>query len=368
MSWKFFEPPKLFFGDGALIENGALIGELGKKAIIATGKSSSKNGSLDDLKKVLNDLGVEYEVYDKVGENPSFEMLRDARKIFEIEKVDFIVGLGGGSPMDFAKALGVLLANPKLEVKDVYNTSRYDKMIPVVAVPTTSGTGSEVTQYSVITDDEGHKGGFGTEFTFPTLSFADPRYTMTMPKNLTMSTGIDALCHAVEGFVSKRSTPIVRLMAIEAIKLIKENLENAMENSENYEFRERIMYASTLAGMVIAQSGTTVNHAFGYPVTTFKGVRHGQATGMFLVETLKVMMEENEGIVSEVLELFGGLEDLEMFLERVGVYDTRIEVTDEDVKKWAERTSKAKHLRVTYGKFDFETVKSIYERVRDKLR
>ena len=368
MSWKFFEPPKLFFGRNSLLENGDLIKSLGKRAIIATGKSSSRNGSLDDLKRVLSGLGVEYEVYDRVGENPSFEMLRDARKLFENEDVDFIVGLGGGSPMDFAKALGVLLANPKLDVKDIYNTEKYDKMIPVVAVPTTSGTGSEVNQYSVITNDEGHKGGFGTEFTFPTLSFADPRYTMTMPEKLTMSTGIDALCHAVEGFVSKRSTPIVRLMATEAIKIIKENLEKAMKNPENYEFRENMMYASTLAGMVIAQSGTTVNHAFGYPVTTFKGVRHGQATGMFLVETLRVMMEENGETISEVLKLFGGLEGLEEFLERVGVYDAGIEITDEDVKTWSERTSRAKHLKVTYGKFDFETVKRVYERVREKLK
>lgn len=241
-------------------------------------------------------------------------------------------------------------------------------MIPVVAIPTTSGTGSEVTQYSVITNDEGHKGGFGTEFTFPTLSFADPRYTITMPPNLTMSTGIDALCHAVEGFVSKRSNPIVRLLATEAIKLIKENLERAMDDPSSYEYREKMMYASTLAGIVIAQAGTTVNHAFGYPVTTFKGVKHGQATGMFLVETLKIMKRENDKAVLEILNLFGGLDGLEEFLERVGVYEADIEITDEDVEMWTEKTSKAKHLKVTYGKFDFDTVKDIYEKVRDKLK
>ena len=351
-----------------MIDNGGLMKNLGSRAIITTGKSSSKNGSLEDLKKVLHSLKIDYEVYDRVGENPSFDMLRDARKIFESERIDFIIGLGGGSPMDFAKALGVLLANPKLDVSEIYNTEKYNRMIPVVAIPTTSGTGSEVTQYSVITNDEGHKGGFGTDFTFPTLSFADPRYTITMPKKLTMSTGIDALCHAVEGFVSKRSTPIVKLLATKAIDLIKGNLERAMENPEDYESREKMMYASTLAGMVIAQSGTTVNHAFGYPVTTFKGVRHGQATGMFLTETLKVMMEENKEVVLEVLETFEGLEGLEEFLERVGVYDADVEITDEDVESWAERTSKAKHLRVTYGNFDFETVKRIYERVREKLK
>ncbi len=368
VSWRFFEPVKLFFGEGALRENGHLMKELGRRAIVTTGKSSSRNGSLDDLKKVLEENGIEYVVYDKVGENPSFDMLRDARKEFQEEKVDFIIGLGGGSPMDFAKALGVLLANPELKVVEIYDTQKYSRMIPVVAIPTTSGTGSEVTQYSVITDDEGNKGGFGTDFTFPTLSFADPSYTVTMPERLTMSTGIDALCHAIEGYVSRRSSPLVRLIAKEAINLIKENLKKAMENPDDLKIREKMMYASTLAGIVIAQAGTTVNHAFGYPVTTFKGVRHGQATGMFLVETLKVMAKEDEGAVEGAVEVFGGLEGLEEFLKEVGVYDAKIEISEEEIERWSQRTSKARHLRVTPGEFDYDTVKRIYEKVIAKIR
>ncbi len=367
VSWRFFEPPKLFFGENALFENGHLMRELGRKAVITTGKSSSRNGSLDDLKDVLDEQGVEYEIYNRVGENPSFDMLRNARKLFQGKSVDFVIGLGGGSPMDFAKALAILLSNPDLEVEEIYNASKYDKMLPVVEIPTTSGTGSEVTQYSVITSDEGYKGGFGTDFTFPTISFADPRYTVTMPTDLTMSTGIDALCHAIEGFVSRRSNRMVQMMASEAVNLIRDNLEMAMKYPDNLEVRERMMYASTLAGVVIAQSGTTVNHAFGYPVTTFKGVRHGQATGMFLIETLKVMMEENGQVVREAIKPFGDVENLEKFLEKLGVYNANITISDEDIENWSKRTSKAKHLKVTYGNFDYDTVRSIYEKVREKL-
>ncbi len=360
--WKLYEPVKLFFGKGVLKEQGALIKDLGEKALIVTGKSSRKNGSLEDVMRILDNLGVTYLIYDEVKENPSFDMLRDALSKYSNEKIDFIVGLGGGSPMDFAKAIGVLLANPNLDVKDIYDTSKFSKMIPVVAVPTTSGTGSEVTQYSVITNDENHKGGFGADFTFPTLSYADPTYTITMPENLTMSTAVDALCHAVEGFASRRCSPFVELLSKESVKLIKENLKTAMKEPENYEAREKLMYASTLAGIVIAQSGTTVTHAFGYPVTTFKGIKHGQATGLFLVETLKVMMEEKPNI-SEILEIFGGLDGLKGFLEDIGVYNVDVEVSEKEIEEWAERTSKAKHLAVTPGKFTYEKVYEIYSKV-----
>ena len=270
--------------------------------------------------------------------------------------------------MDFAKALSILLANPELRVPEIYDVEKYFKMLPVVAVPTTSGTGSEVTQYSVITDDDGNKRGFGTSFTFPTYSFVDPTYTLTMPKSITMSTGIDALSHAIEGYVSKKSNPLVRLLAREAIRLIKENLETAMEKPEDFEAREKMMYASMLAGIVIAQSGTTINHAFGYPVTTFKRIRHGQATGLFLVETLKAMAQEVPEKVEGAVSIFGGLDGLKEYLESVGVFDVKVDITPQEIEKWSERTSKARHINVTHGKWDYDTVKGIYERVASMLR
>ncbi len=367
--WRLFEPVKVFFGKDVLKEYGASIKELGKSALIVTGSSSSKkNGSLSDVEEVLRDLSISFELYDKVGENPSFDMLRDALSLYKGKKFDFVVGVGGGSPMDFAKALAILLANPHLKVPEIFDTDKYTKMLPVVAVPTTSGTGSEVTQYSVITDDDGNKRGFGTDFTFPTLSFVDPKFTITMPEKVTMSTGIDALCHAVEGFVSKKSSPYVRLLAIEAIKLIKENIQIAMKEPQNWRARENMMYASMLAGVVIAQAGTTINHAFGYPVTIFKGIRHGQATGIFLVETLKVMEKENPDGVKEVASIFDGLEGLEQFLKEVGVFDIKVEITPTDIEKWSKRTSKARHIAVTYGNWDFDTVKRIYEKIAAILR
>ncbi len=365
--WRYFIPTEVHFGRGVLLQKGDSMRTLGKRALVVTGKSSSKNGSLDDLKKVLDGIGVEYEVFDGVRENPSFEILRKAREMYGDFEPDFVVGLGGGSPMDFAKAISVLLKNPGIDLPELYNTEKYSSMYPVVAIPTTSGTGSEATQYSVITDDLGNKRGFGTDFTFPTLSFVDPRYTLTMPADLTVSTGVDALCHAVEGYLSRRSNPLAKVLAMRAIVGIRDALPKVIKSLDDLELREEMMLSSTIAGMVIAQTGTTVNHAFGYPLTTFKGIRHGQATGLFLVENLKIMGEEVPEEVEEVLKPFGGLEGLEGVLKDLGIYDLRVEIEPEDIESWTEGVSKAKHLKVTPGRYDPDTIRRVYERVARRI-
>ncbi len=367
MNWRHFLPTEVYFGKGILLEKGCKLKELGKRVLIITGKSSSKNGSLRDLKDVLEDLKADYEIYSDVKENPSFNDLRDARRRFEGFQPDFIIGLGGGSPMDFAKALSVLLKNPNLNVSEIYETDKHSSMYPVVEIPTTAGTGSEVTQYSVITDDDGNKKSFGADHTFPTLSFVDPSYTLTMPPDLTVSTGVDALCHAVEGYLSKRANPIVMTLAENVVLRIKKYLPMAKDNPKDEEARTQMMLASTMAGIVISQSGTTINHAFGYPVTTFKGVRHGQASGLFLVETVRVMSKAIGEKVEKILKPFGGLEGLDEFLRDLGVYDLKIHISPEELEKWSLRTSKAKHLKATEGDFSLETVKSIYEKVATKI-
>jgi len=358
-------PVKVNFGWKILRERKDALKSFGKKAVVFTGKRSSKeNGSLDDLTSVLEEFGIQYTVWDEVPENPDFQSLEKALKDVGEENFDFVVGLGGGSPMDFAKAMAVLLINKDLSPEDLYKGA-YEKALPIVAIPTTSGTGSEVTQYSVLTDREGNKKGFGNDLIFPKISFVDPRYTLFMNEDITLTTGLDALCHAVEGFMSKRATPISDIFALEAVRKISESLPKVLEDLKNEGHRENMMMASLMAGIVISQTGTTVAHALGYPLTTEKGVRHGLATAVTLVEVLKVMSEEAEEKVKEILKPFEGIEGLRRFLRDLGAYK-KIEISQDDIERWAEKVSKARHIQFSPGNFSRETILRIYTSLKEE--
>ncbi len=358
--WQYLMPTKVLFGTGVIKENGELLAMLGKKALLITGKHSSKeNGSLRDLETVLKRVNVSYTVFDEVEENPSFRTIRRIVELNKDEKVDFVIGLGGGSPLDTSKAVAILLKHANLRVEDLYDSSKYTSSLPVCAVPTTAGTGSEVTQYSVLTDDEGFKRGFGSEVTFPKWAFIDPSYTVTMSENLTRSTGLDALCHAVEGFLSRRATPISDILALESIKLIAENLPKALDNPNDIVAREKMCLASCLAGMVIAQTSTTLAHALGYPLSTFKGIRHGDATAVFLDVIVDQAKKEVPEKVAQLESIVGQISE---FLKMVGL-NISVELSEEELQIWVKKAVSAKHVQWTRGRFDEELIRSLYERV-----
>lgn len=352
--WEFYMPTDVFFGDHILSKRGPVMKILGKRALIVTGRTSSKkNGSLDDLTDLLEKLDISYVVFDEVEENPSFASVERAAERFRDEDFDLVVGLGGGSPMDFAKAISVLLKEKDLNVEDLYDSEKIRRWLPVVEIPTTAGTGSEVTPYSVLTDQEGNKRG--CRLMFPVYAFLDPRYTYSMPEDLVLSTGVDALSHAVEGFLSRRATPPSDALALEAMKIIHKYLPKAMGGDEKA--RRKMLIASCLAGMVIAQTSTTLAHAMGYPLTTEKGIKHGRATGMVLPFVMNVMREEIPDRVDEVNRIFG--KSLLNFLKDLGLYQ-RVEVSQEELERWSEKASRAKHVSNTPGTFTKEKILMIY--------
>ncbi len=359
-------PVEVHFGWGAIKEKKDVFKSLGKKTVIFTGRRSSKeNGSLEDLINVLEEFGVQYLVWNKVPENPDFQSLEKAVEEVGNERYDFVVGLGGGSPMDFAKAMAILLINKNLSPEDLYNKGTYDRALPVIAIPTTSGTGSEVTQYSVLTDRAGNKRGFGSELIFPKVSLVDPQYTLFMNSDITLTTGLDALCHAVEGYMSKRATPISDILAVEAVKRISISLPRVIADPKNEQHRENMMMASLMAGIVISQTGTTVAHALGYPLTTEKGVRHGLATAVTLIEVLKVMSEEAEERVKEILKPFKGIDGLKNFFRDLGTF-RKVEISQDDIERWTEKVSKARHIQFSPGNFSKETILRIYTSLKEE--
>ncbi|KUK03659.1 MAG: Iron-containing alcohol dehydrogenase [Thermotoga sp. 50_1627] len=360
--WQYFMPTKVYFGEKCIERGTEAFKSLGKRALILTGRRSSKeNGSLDDVTRALSQIGIEWVLFDDVEENPTFALVRNILSEYQDGSFDFVIGLGGGSPMDTAKAIAVLLKNPALKVEDLYDASRYSEALPICAIPTTAGTGSEVTQYSVLTDDAGFKRGFSHPvLTFPKIAFLDARYTLNLSEALTRSTGLDALCHAVEGFLSRRATVLSDLYAKESIKLIAENLPRVLRNPNDLHARENMLLASCLAGMVISQTSTTIAHALGYPLTTFKGIRHGEATAAFLdvvVEQASIEVPDKVEFVRSVLG------DVAKFLESVGL-NVKVPINDEELMLWTSKAKNAPHLQWTRGNFTEELIRYLYERVK----
>uniref|UniRef100_A0A7C5U4L7 Iron-containing alcohol dehydrogenase n=1 Tax=Fervidobacterium nodosum TaxID=2424 RepID=A0A7C5U4L7_9BACT len=354
----FFMPTKIIYGENVILKNREIFQNLGERFLIITGKSSKQNGSLDDLCDVLENKTIY--IHDATPENPPVDIIKPLAEKFK--DADVVIGLGGGSPMDTAKAVAVLIENPNLKEEELYTKEKYNSAKPIICIPTTAGTGSEVTQYSVLTID-GRKRGFSHEVIFPKYAFVDYRYTVTLGKKLTLSTALDALSHAMEGYISLKATPFSDVLALEAMKIIKEYLPRLLDDPENSYYRERIMFASTLAGMVIAQTGTTIAHALGYNLTTEKGVKHGLATAVFLPFELKEAKSKVKDKVENVLRIFEG--SLESFFSLIGV-NLEIQINEEELTQWAKIVSKASHIASTPGTYTFENLKEAYQQVIEK--
>ena len=302
MEFKYYMPVKAFFGRNCIIKNSSEFLLLGKRALIVTGQSSAeKNGSLADIKQALDSRNISHVHYNRIKPNPSVDDAREAA-LFAIESgADFIIGIGGGSPLDAAKAIAILAVN-EIDDDTLFAGVYKNKPLPVAAVPTTAGTGSEVTPYSILSYDKiSNKKSIGSEFIFPAVAFLDPAYTSTLSMKTTVNTAIDALSHAVEGYLSVRATDVVSPYAMESIKLIGECIPALLGKKVNEEIREKLLYASMLAGIVIAHTGTTAVHAMGYPLTYHRNIDHGRANGLVMHHYLKFLepsIEKVKHIVS----------------------------------------------------------------------
>ena len=253
---------------------------------------------------MLESLGIEWVLFDDVEANPSVETVRKGAELWAGRSgVDFVVGIGGGSPMDAAKVIALLCTN-ELDDAALFK-GPYNAPLPIVAVPTTSGTGSEVTKISVLTNHSaGTKQSVKSPLLYPKLALADPSFTMDVPEAVTIDTAIDALSHAIEGYMAKASTPVSDVWAEEAMRFLGVHLTN-LRGHLPYAVREDLMYASTLAGIVISQAGTTLVHGMGYPLTYYKGLSHGRANGLLLPQYMKLMEESMADKAERVWEILG---------------------------------------------------------------
>jgi len=285
MDFNFNVPINVISGKGCVRENSACLSPLGRKCIIVTGGSSAKkSGALEDVLYALKKEGVESVLYDGIGPNPRldhcFEAAEKARKF----GADFVIGIGGGSPLDAAKAVAVYAANPDFTLYDIYSSEKRNRALPIVLIGTTAGTGSEVGKVSVLSDPvTGRKKSIAPMDCFPCLTYADATYTHSMPYDITVSTALDALAHAIEGYMSVKCTDIPALFGEKAVDLIWQGLTylySAKRNPDE-EMREKLYYGSLYAGITLAYCGTAFPHPLGYILTENYGIPHGKACTAF---------------------------------------------------------------------------------------
>ena len=285
----FYMPVKLYTGRNCLSDHRDELAKLGKNCLIITGGSSAKKcGALADLETVLQELGIKHTLFDRVSSNPAVSACCDAGKLAAASGCDFLIGVGGGSALDAAKAASVFAANPEADESMFYSKKWEKRPLPIILVGTTSGTGSEVTKVAVVTDSAGRKHSMHDELIYAAASFGDAKYTMVLPKAVTLSTGIDVLMHCTESYFSRKANDISRAAAIQGILKLREPLSAAANGEElSYAQREELYDASILGGLAICVTGTTFPHNVGYYFTENYAVPHGFACALFLPELLE---------------------------------------------------------------------------------
>ncbi|HON03715.1 MAG TPA: iron-containing alcohol dehydrogenase [Fervidobacterium sp.] len=304
-------PTKLLFGVDSLEKLPSLVKPLGNVAMVVTGRSSTKRtGLLDRTVELLKKAGVESIIYDKVQPNPVSYDIDEAAQIARERKVDFVVGLGGGSAIDSAKAIAITAAmgGKFWDYVEVGGGKKPDKALPVIAIPTTHGTGTEADPFAVITNPEtNEKVGIGYDVIFPKVSIVDPRVMVTLPADQTAYTSMDAFYHSLEAFLNIDANPYSDILAIDSMRRVAEYLPIGYKDGYNLEARENLAWASTEAGITETLTGVIANHAIEHGLSGFHPeLAHGLGlciTGPYLLEY--IFEESYERLAILAREVFG---------------------------------------------------------------
>jgi len=316
--WNYYIPTKVVFGVGSFNKLAEVVGAFSpKKIVLVTGKQSMKKfGITDKILENLKDYPVA--IYDDVGHSPITRNVEDGVQFLRKEEGDLVIGLGGGSAIDFAKATAVLLTNPG-SVSEYLSAKReiMNRGIPVIAIPTTAGTGSEVTQYaSIIHEDTKKKISLTHDYVRPNVALVEPALTATMPKFITAITGLDALSQCIEAYWSRNHTPICDIFALNGIKIISENLVNAYNFPDKIEFRNNMSLASLFSGIAISITKTTIVHSVSYPLTVHFNVPHGLACSLTLPSFIKYNSEVIEDRILDMAKAVN-TETAEDFVQKI---------------------------------------------------
>jgi len=299
-----FSCPFIAYGDNAL---DYLAQIKGKKAFIVTDKNIVKLGLVKPVTDKLDATNIKWEIFDEVEPEPSMDTIKKGGVAVGKYQPDWVIGIGGGSCMDAAKAIILLLARPELqpEALSVLEDFNFrDKGKKLMAIPTTSGTGSEATWPIVLTDNRDHrKLGLGSTECMPDVAILDPIMVMGMPPQITADTGMDVICHAIEGYTSAWGTSMTLGPGLIATRLTLEYLPIAYKDGNDVEARKEMMMAATLGGMSFGNSMAGLGHSTGHALGAIFHVPHGRAVGLFLPYTMEYLMNDSEEIITKYAEM-----------------------------------------------------------------
>ncbi|MFB1074116.1 L-threonine dehydrogenase [Vibrio diabolicus] len=284
MTSAFFIPTVNLMGAGCLKDAADSIQSQGfKKGLIVTDKILNQIGVVKQVQDLLTERDVATVVYDGTQPNPTITNVNDGLALLKENECDFVISLGGGSPHDCAKGIALVASNGG-KIGDYEGVDQSAKpMLPLVSINTTAGTASEMTRFCIITDEERHiKMAIVDKYTTPLMSVNDPELMLAKPASLTAATGMDALTHAIEAYVSIAATPITDAVAIKAIELIQAHLRTAVKNGENLEAREQMAYAQFMAGMAFNNASLGYVHAMAHQLGGFYDLPHGVCNAILL--------------------------------------------------------------------------------------
>jgi len=361
-NFKFFLPSKIFFGKDIINEALPEVKNIGRNALVVTGKRFAREtGLLEKVCQILKHNAINFHVFEGVTPEPSTTDCENVARAGKQYMADVIIAIGGGSAMDVAKAGAVLMTNSGT-LQDYFGEEKFQNQpIPVVAIPTTCGSGSEVTRYAVIIDEkEKTKKTVSSERIIPKIAILDPLIIKTLPKMLIAGTGMDALCHAVEGFLSIKASHITKIFSIESIRLILENIEKALSSDENLEM---VFLGSLYAGFVINHTGTIFVHGMAYGLTIKYRIHHGTANALCLpyaIDFLKTHGYQKE--IKELEKFFNSQQlirlnkslKLPSSLKDIGLNRSDIPELSEMALKGCERSFR--NMKSRFNQNDFEEI------------
>jgi alcohol dehydrogenase class IV len=306
-SRSFYMPAIIHFGNNASSKAGYEAKRINsRKTLVVTDSALLQTGTVQPVLDSLSASDVDVVVYDQVVTEPTLTNVEEGLRMLRTGKCDLIVGVGGGSCLDTAKAISIMSTNP-----GIFGDYRgFDKFpspgVPLIAVPTTAGTGSEVTAFCVITDTERNiKMSIGSPYLIPTIALVDPLLTMGLPKRLTAATGMDALTHAIEAYVSVKAQPMTDLMALSAMELLGEFLPRAWSNPEDLEARTKTLMGSLQAGVAFSNASVGLVHGMARPLGAFFHVPHGLGNAALLSVVMGFCIQGNPERYARIARAIG---------------------------------------------------------------